>query len=186
MEYGGWPEGWEGTTGCQRLPRPGLEGRLRWRLWECESSLVSLPNISPGALKKWRVSSLDTKTAFPQTDGFVREVFHRASFVWDPDGATRNWKLRALAQGWKGAPAASHHALHKISLNSAEWLAKVGLRRPESTSDLRLYFIFRKRGGALRAIAPHFDDISGRGEPFMRFPGRGPFWYVALGLRRSK
>ena len=75
--------------------------------------------ISPAALQKWPLRSLDIKNACPQADGFDREVYLRASCEWAPKDGRRVWKLRAPAYGLNDAPVAFHRPLPKNLVDSA-------------------------------------------------------------------
>ena len=60
-------------------------------------------------------------------------------------------------------------------MNSVESLSRVGLRFEVSSFGPRLYFVFRKSGGAVGAAATPTGDILGCGEPDLllkvrRFP----------------
>ena len=55
--------------------------------------------------------------------------------------------------------------LRKYLVNFAESLSEAGLRFDVSSFDSCLYYIFPKSDGAAGAIARHFNDKSGWGEP---------------------
>ena len=70
----------------------------------------------------------------------------------------------APAYGLNDALVAPHRSLRKLLMNSAESQPSVGLRFEVSSFVPRLYFVYGRSGLAVRAIATHVDDISGRGE----------------------
>ena len=57
------------------------------------------------ALKKWPLWNPDIKNAFPQADGFDREVYRRAPREWNPRDTRRVWKPGTPAHGLQDAPA---------------------------------------------------------------------------------
>ena len=85
--------------------------------------------------------------------------------LWNSSDTRRVWKLRAPAYGLNDAPVAVHRPLRKYSVNSAESLPSAGLRFEASSFDPRLFYVFRKSGEAIGAIATRIDGILGRGVP---------------------
>ena len=74
-------------------------------------------------------------------------------------------KLRAPAYELSHAAASFHVSLRDYLVRSAESPPSVGRRFELSPFGPRVYFVFRKRGTAVGAIATQIDDVSGRGEP---------------------
>ena len=68
------------------------------------------------------------------------------------------------AYGLNDAPVACCRALRKYLLNSVASLAKVGLRFRAPSAGPRLYFVFRKAGGAVGAAPARCGDIFWRGK----------------------
>ena len=92
---------------------------------------------------------MGAENAFSQAGGSGRDAFLRAPIEWDPDGAHRIWKLRALADGLRDAPAAFRRILIRYLLSSENSPARAGLEFQAPSSGPRLYFISRKGGGAI-------------------------------------
>ena len=83
--------------------------------------------ISPGALAKWEIWSLDFENACLQGDSCNLDVRLRAPAQWDQSNPMRIWKLRASGYFSNDAPVAICRSLRKNLLNSDEPLAKVRL-----------------------------------------------------------
>ena len=89
------------------------------------------------------------------------EVFPRAPAGWDFEGTRRIWESHSPAYGLSDAPAAFHLPLRKYFADSANSMAKGGLRSEVSAPDPRPYCVFRQDAGAAGAIAAHAADILG-------------------------
>ena len=129
--------------------------------------------ISSGALTEWPLCSPEIKNAFPQATGFDREVYLRAPREWNSKDTSRVWQLRKPAYRLHGAPAAIHRSLNTNQVHSAKSLSSVGLRRDVSPFDPFMYFVYRKSGSAVGALATHIDDILGCGVPDLLVKVRG-------------
>ena len=93
------------------LAAPGFPGPDLAKGLVDTSSRVSLRSShlqvnSLGALKKWRLWSLDIKNAYFQSDPFHREVYLHAPPEWCPMNPNRVWKLNTPAYGLNDAPVA--------------------------------------------------------------------------------
>ena len=71
------------------------------------------------------------------------------------------WRLWAPAYGLNDAAVAFRRPLFGYLANSAESFSGVGLRFEASSFDPRLFFVFRKSGGRVGAIATHIYDFLG-------------------------
>ena len=60
--------------------------------------------VSLGALKKWKLWSLDIKNACLQADPVRREVYLHAPPEWRPKNPKRVWELTTPAYGLNDAP----------------------------------------------------------------------------------
>ena len=121
--------------------------------------------ISLGALKEWAIWSLDMENAVFRADGLDREVCVRAPCEWTSNVDRRVRRLRAPAYGFNDAPATFYRPLHTYVVNPVESSSRVGLRFAASSSDPRLFSVFRRSGGVVGAITTHIDDNLGGGEP---------------------
>ena len=108
--------------------------------------------------------SLDIRNAPMRAGGSGRDVFRRAPAERGPPSYHCTWKLNAPAYCLNDAPVASRRPLGRYLLNSAEPLAKVGLRPQFSPPNPCLFFAFRKVGGSAGAFAAHIGEILGRAE----------------------
>ena len=68
--------------------------------------------ISLSALQEWNLRRLRNKNALPWAGGLDREVYLRAPPGRGPHRAGRVWRLRVLADGSDGVPAACYATLH--------------------------------------------------------------------------
>ena len=126
----------------------------------------SCPQVIPlGALKIWKIWTLDIKNALLQADGLRPDAYLCASAQCDPSNSHRIRKLRAPAYGSDGAPVAFRVSPQRFYLNLVASMTKEGLQFRASPFDPLLYFVLRKDGGAVGAIPTHTDDILGCGEP---------------------
>ena len=121
--------------------------------------------ISLRAIEKRNLWSSDIKNALFPADGSSRGAFLSAPVDWGPLRSDRVGKLKALAHGLGGAPAAIRRSLEKLILNSDASRKRVGLRCRASTFDPFLSFTLREGGSTAGAFATHTDDILGRGVP---------------------
>ena len=117
------------------------------------------------SLKKWKLWSPDIKNAFPDADGFTRDVFLHAPPEWEPSKACRFWKINAPAYGLNDAPVAFRQSPQKHLVSSELSLTKVGMENKVLPFGPCMYSVFREGGGAIGASTANTDGISGCGGP---------------------
>ena len=105
------------------------------------------------------------KNARLHANVFDRGVYLRDSREQIAEDFRRVRKLRVPAYELSHAAASSHTSLRDYLVRSAESPPSVGRRFDLSPFGPCVYFVFRKWGTAVGAIATHIDDVSGRGEP---------------------
>ena len=138
-------DGLVGTSGCVSL-RPS-----------------HLQVFSLAALRGWRLWSLDIKNAFPQADGFGRDLFIQFPLEWLPGDSRRVWKLNAPAFGLNDAPVAFHGSLKRYLVNDVDSLKAADLRSEAPKFDPCLVCVYRRSGPAVGVITTHSDDFLGCG-----------------------
>ena len=104
------------------------------------------------------------KNARLRADGFDRGFYLRGPREQISEDFRRVRKLREPAYELSPAAASFHVSLRDYLVRSAESPPSVGRRFELSPPGPRLYFVYRKWGTAVGAIATHIDDVSGRGE----------------------
>ena len=122
------------------------------------SHLLVIPLV---AIKRWKIRTLDGKNVMQRADGSGRDVFLRSPTEWDPSNAQRTRKLHAPGCALNDAPDDFHRSPRKYLRHSVDSLLRVGLRLRVSSFDPRVYFVFRKQGGAVGATGTRVDDILG-------------------------
>ena len=119
--------------------------------------------ISLGAMKKWKLRSLDIKNAFLQADTFKRDVFLLSPPEWCPNNPNRAWKLNDPANGLNDAPVAFRRTLKRYLLNDGASTRIVGLKYRAPSLGPRCYAVFNNHDEAAGAFSTHIDDVAGCG-----------------------
>ena len=152
--------------------------------------------ISLEAPTKWPLCSLDMKNARLHANVFDRGVYLRDSREQIAEDFRRVRKLRVPAYELSHAAASFHVSLRDYLVRSAGSPPSVGRRKCTSFGPFgpRMFFVYRKWGAAVGAIATHIDDVSGRGEPDLLLEERlgnlaaeeGSFAHVGMALSQEE